>query len=193
MGTEHKPPPGICPPFHECRTSVFTCVLSFPQPLAWTMFLLRNCAVLAWCPLAVCPCVCMQTSNRCMTEVSIAIHYCSFCIRDLSAPAYKSLLSCTHVPTSWTYTTPYMDDICVVSFDPSLGQLANKSLACRHSSNAHTTAAQQWRANTTQPCATQPALHSSAYRDDSRRNFAQEVSVMGDSNDGALEFHQSFF
>ncbi len=39
----------------------------------------------------------------------------------------------------------------------------------------------------------QPAVHSRAYRDNSRRNLPQEVSVVGDGNDSALELHQSFF
>ena len=39
----------------------------------------------------------------------------------------------------------------------------------------------------------QPAVHSRAYRDDSRRNLSQKVSVMGNGNDGALKLHQGFF
>ena len=42
-------------------------------------------------------------------------------------------------------------------------------------------------------CEKQPAIHSRAHRDDSRRDFPQEVSVVGDGDDGALELHQSFF
>ena len=42
-------------------------------------------------------------------------------------------------------------------------------------------------------CEKQPAIHSRAHRDDSRRDFPQEVSVVGDGDNGALKLHQSFF